>query len=175
MIKDVFITMDFLWLHYFSPSACRRPLHDAKMIGLNGSLQSSSRFTHGFLSRSGLGLPYGETDLDGDLPMFDPVLLDAPAGLDHLEPAQALNGLAGALERGVDGILDALGRGAGEFDERIDFVLHTFCSVLAAANGLRLGGPSRYSSPGIEPEKDEQQQKRQVKINVNTEQFSESK
>jgi len=28
-----------------------------------------------------------ETDLDGDLPAFDLVLLDAPAGFDHLEPA----------------------------------------------------------------------------------------
>jgi hypothetical protein len=43
--------MDFLWLNYFSRSACRRLLHDAKMIGLNGRLQNSRTFTHGFLSR----------------------------------------------------------------------------------------------------------------------------
>jgi hypothetical protein len=54
--------------------------------------------------------------------VFGLILLDAPAGFDNLEPAQVLNGFASAFERGIDGILDAFGRGAGEFDEFIDFV-----------------------------------------------------
>ena len=75
-------------------------------------------------SQHGLGLLDGETHLDGDLPLIDLVLVDAPAGFDDLEPAQVLKGPAGAFERGVDGMLDALGRGAGEFNELIDFVFH---------------------------------------------------
>ena len=76
--------------------------------------------------RHGLGLLDGETDLDGDLPVIDLVLLDAPAGFDNPEPAWVLIGFTGAFKRGVDGLLDAIGRGAGEFDEFIDLVFHGF-------------------------------------------------
>ena len=56
-----------------------------------------------------------------------------------------LNGLAGTFERGVDGVLDALGRSAGEFDEFIDFVFHKYwCLVLPSAAGLRLGALLLY-------------------------------
>jgi hypothetical protein len=35
--------------------------------------------------RHGFGLLDGETDFDGDLPVFNLVLLDAPAGFENLE------------------------------------------------------------------------------------------
>jgi len=56
-----------------------------------------------------LRLVDSEADFDGYLPVVNLVLLDAPASFDNLEPAKVLNCLAGTFERGVDGVLDALG------------------------------------------------------------------
>ena len=58
--------------------------------------------------------------------MADLIRLNTPAGFDNLEPTQVLYGLAGAFDCGVDGLLDASGRGAGEFDLFIYFVFHKF-------------------------------------------------
>jgi hypothetical protein len=65
-----------------------------------------------------------EADLEGDLPDEDLGLVDAPAGFHHLEPAEVLEGFAGALDGVGNGVLDGGLGGAGQFDEFIDGIFH---------------------------------------------------
>ena len=56
--------------------------------------------------------------------MADLAVLDMAAGLDDLEPAKVAQGLVGALERGLDRVLDAGGRGSDELYHLVDVFRH---------------------------------------------------
>lgn len=68
---------------------------------------------------------HGESHFDGHLPVADLTFINIAARLDHLKPAQVLNGFVCALDGFADGILHGGGRGAGEFDELVDVILHS--------------------------------------------------
>jgi len=73
---------------------------------------------------SGLFAFEGEAGLDHHLVMAHLAVLDVPAGLDDLEPAQIPQGLVRPLDCGLNRILDALLRRADEFDDLVDMVIH---------------------------------------------------
>jgi len=84
---------------------------------------NSFKWFHRFPARLRSGF-HGEADFDGHLPMIQLSLVDISARFDHLEPAQVFDRLVRALNSFFNGVLDGSGRGAGEFDEFIDVVLH---------------------------------------------------
>jgi hypothetical protein len=54
----------------------------------------------------------------------DLAVLDMAAGLDNFEPVQISQRLAGPLDRGLDGILDAGLRGTNKFNHLVDMIRH---------------------------------------------------
>jgi hypothetical protein len=64
-----------------------------------------------------------EADLDRHLPVLNLPLVDVAARLDHLEPAQVLDGFVRAFDGLFNGVLDGSSRSAGEFDEFIDVII----------------------------------------------------
>ena len=55
--------------------------------------------------------------------MLDLALVEMAAGLDHLEPAQLTQGFRSAADGDLDRVVDALGRGAGDFDDPVDVIV----------------------------------------------------
>src|SRR5579859_7136003 len=74
--------------------------------------------------RSGRRLVEPEADLQGDLEVAAPVVLDAASHPGHLEPVQVMQGLGRATDRPVDRVVNALGRGADDLGDRVDVVRH---------------------------------------------------
>jgi hypothetical protein len=72
---------------------------------------------------------HGEPHLQRDLPVRHLIFVDVTAGFDDLKPAEIFDGFARAFERGVNGVLDAFGGRAGEFDVFIDAVFHEAMGV----------------------------------------------
>src|ERR1039457_4636603 len=74
-------------------------------------------------------------------------LVDVAACFDNLEPAQVLDGFVRTLNGLINGVLDGSGRGAGEFDEFIDWIFHTRFfryrrrTVSVGGFGRTIGGP----------------------------------
>ena len=62
------------------------------------------------------GIVHGEADFDGHLPPKRLSVFDVPARIDHLKPAQMLDGFTGPFNGLSDGILDRRGGCASEFD-----------------------------------------------------------
>jgi hypothetical protein len=97
---------------------------------------------------------HGEADFDGHLPVIHLSLVDIAARFNHLKPAKVFDGFVRALNGLVNGILDGSGRGAGEFDEFIDWVFHVRFFVFSrrqwvlpfslSAHKLRAGPIFRY-------------------------------
>lgn len=67
-----------------------------------------------------------ESDHYRDLPVIDTTVDDMATGIPHLEPAHVVNCPAGALDRVLDGGLDAVRGRACEFDVLVDMVAHVF-------------------------------------------------
>jgi hypothetical protein len=72
---------------------------------------------------------HGETDFDGHLPVLHLPLVDVAARVDHLKPAQVLDGFVRAFNGLSNGVLDGSGRGAGEFNQFVNMVLASIIKV----------------------------------------------
>jgi len=68
----------------------------------------------GTLSRSVRLLVEPETDLDGDLEVAMPIVIDPAPQIGDLEPVQVVQGLRGAADGAPNSIIDALGGGTDD-------------------------------------------------------------
>src|SRR5208337_5463306 len=75
---------------------------------------AAGRPRSGCRPRSGGWLVQPEADLQRDLEVAGPVVLDPAPRVGDLEPVEVVQGLRGAGHGSPDGIVDALGRGADD-------------------------------------------------------------
>src|SRR5262245_55461623 len=82
---------------------------------------------------------HGEADPERHLIEVDLAVLDLPAGLHHLEPAQVAHRLAGARDGIADRVLDSrLGR-TDEVDDLVDMIVHGGLRAWGRANVMAVG------------------------------------
>jgi hypothetical protein len=73
----------------------------------------------------------GETDLDGDLPMFNGILVDVAPHLFHFKPAESMQGFARAFERLIDGLFNRLGGRPRQFNDFVNVIFHNGSKIRA--------------------------------------------